>query len=150
MKKERFTNATVYYKNSGEQQEISCTNRNLTKTLNKMNKMPWITDIEIVKYDFTEDIEESFVEDVKEDKESIKRDQQPIKAVKVDDRVIFTNIWTDELRCKVSYISCNENFTDLLELNKTYTMEELYKLGEDNNTYDMTLKAIKYLQEVCA
>ena len=53
MAKEKFTNATIFYKCSGEQRHVFCTNKTLTKTLTKLNKCSWITDIEVIKYDLT-------------------------------------------------------------------------------------------------
>lgn len=49
-KKEKYINATVFYKNCGEERTVYCTNRTLTNTLNKLEKCHWITDIK-VKYD---------------------------------------------------------------------------------------------------
>lgn len=57
MSKEKFTNATIFYNCDGEERHIFCTNKNFTGTLNKLKKCNWIKDIEIVKYDLSEDIE---------------------------------------------------------------------------------------------
>jgi hypothetical protein len=54
MKKEKFTNATVFYNCSGENRIAFCTNRNLTITLKKLNRCSWIKDIEVEKYNSNE------------------------------------------------------------------------------------------------
>lgn len=54
MKREKYTNATIFFKNCGENRNVFCTNRNFTKTLNKLQRCSWITDIEVVKYDLTD------------------------------------------------------------------------------------------------
>lgn len=58
MNKEKFTNATVFYKNGDDYRHIFCTNRTLKKTLNKMKRCSWIADIEVILYDFSEGIPE--------------------------------------------------------------------------------------------
>lgn len=49
--KERFTSATIFYNCDGDQRHVFCTNRNFTRTLNKLKGCKWITDIEVIKYD---------------------------------------------------------------------------------------------------
>ena len=51
--KEKYTNATIFYNNQGEQMHVFCTNRNFTRTYNKIKKCSWLTDIEVIKYDFS-------------------------------------------------------------------------------------------------
>jgi hypothetical protein len=51
MKKEFFTNATIFYDNCGEPKHIFCTPKDFTKTLNLLKRCSWITDIEVIKYD---------------------------------------------------------------------------------------------------
>ena len=52
-KSEKFTNATIFYANSGEPMHIFCTNRNFTKIYKQLNRCSWIEILDIIKYDFS-------------------------------------------------------------------------------------------------
>ena len=52
-KPEKFTNATIFYTNSGELMHIFCTNRNFTKIYKQLNRCSWIEILDIIKYDFS-------------------------------------------------------------------------------------------------
>lgn len=87
MIKEKYTNATVFYNNSGERQTVFCTNRNLTVTLKGLKRCSWITDIEVIKYDFTEDRDVKFTKkDVEYYESNFKKLMNMVKAVKDEQR----------------------------------------------------------------
>ena len=52
-KSEKFTNATIFYTNSGELMHIFCTNINFTKIYKQLNRCSWIEILDIIKYDFS-------------------------------------------------------------------------------------------------
>lgn len=48
---EYFTNATIFYNCAGEERHVFCNRKDFTRTLNKLKKCAWVTDIDVVKYD---------------------------------------------------------------------------------------------------